>query len=531
MFTLLPAPAVLQRWLGGDTATYVFTTIALAAMTLALTLSWTQAHTDQRIEGSAPASTTSRWPVLLVAVAATALVFVTCRNWLDQILTIPLDPFRGDMLVVVREGVRRALEGRNPYTIYRIPWSVPLPYGPLLWGPYALPMILRVDPRVVTVIGELFLPVACAAAAIASAARGRIAAAAGALVMLAAIGLNVSLEQFTSIGHTPVYWPALALFVWLTARERWYASALLLGLLVVARLTMIAVVPVLLMAVWQRDRPRIAGVVTLVAVAVALPFLPFAIRDPRALLYGLYGSYQSVIKTTVWTDGTAAHTISITGVLLTHHLQRFVEATQAGLMIVVYATSWVLLRRGWTPVTLMGAALLAFSMTTLWPVFYFYFDVFLIFAAGILAEMPWLDARRSVTSLVRGWAVLVAATIVLVAVVGAVMLPLRADKPPIITWREAPGLATIPLVRRTASPAVVDVRIGESPQTPRQMNVALNGLPFGTVDLSGGEHVMLALPGSYWQIGANTLELSLSSPVKFREVIVRPTRSLQNARP
>ena len=534
MFALLAGPAALQRWLGGDTAPYIVTTVVLVVITLALVLSWPYEHDDQPLEISSPTPTTSGrsgWATTVVAAAAVALLFVTCRTWLDQILAIPLDPFRGDMLVLVREGVRRAFEGRNPYTTYHIPWAAPLSYGPMLWAPYAVPILLRVDPRILAVIGELFVPVACAASAIASAARGRLGAAAGALVMLGAIGLSGSLAQFTSVAHTPVYWPLLALFAWLTARGRWYAAALALGLLVVARSTMIAIVPVLLMAVWQLDRPRFAGVCAIVALAAVLPLLPFAIWDPRALVDAMYGVYQRVIKTAVWGDATVPHTIGLTGVLLSQHLHRFVEVVQVGVIIIVYGACWALLGRGRSPVALMGTALLAFSMTTLWPVYYLYFDVFLLFAAGILADMPWLDARLSAPSLVRGWAAVAAVSVVLAAGFGIGMLRMRVDQPPDIMWRDAQGLATIPLLRHKISPVTVDLRIGERPAGPQRMNVALNGLPFGTIDLSSSEHVILALPESYWQIGANTLELSPSVPVVFREVVVRSTRSPQPARP
>ena len=79
------------------------------------------------------------------------------------------------MLVVVREGLRRFLKGMNPYTIYHVPWPAPLPYGPLLWAPYAIPMLMRVDMRFLSVAGALFVPVSCGAAALASARRGRFA--------------------------------------------------------------------------------------------------------------------------------------------------------------------------------------------------------------------------------------------------------------------------------------------------------------------------------------------------------------------
>jgi hypothetical protein len=248
-------------------------------------------------------------------------------------------------------------------------------------------------------------------------------------------------------------------------------------------------------------------------------------------VYALYGVYERVIKTAVWTDATVPHTIGITGVLLSHHLNRFVELVQAGIMIAVYAMCWALLGRGRAPVALSGMALLAFSMTTLWPVYYLYFDVFLLFASGILADMPWLDTRVSARSLIRGWAAVATAAIVLAGGFGIVMLRMRVDQAPDITWRDGPGLATIPVLRHKISPATVDVRIGGSQAGPQRMNVALNGLPFGAIELSGSEHVLLALPESYWQIGSNTLELSPSVPVTFREVIVRSTRSPGLARP
>src|SRR5262249_35264855 len=108
MFALLAGPAALQRWVGGDTAPYIVTTIVLVVITLALVLSWPHEHDDQPVEISSPMPTAGRsfWGTTVVAAAAAALLFVTCRTWLDQILTIPLDPFRGDMLVLVREGVR-----------------------------------------------------------------------------------------------------------------------------------------------------------------------------------------------------------------------------------------------------------------------------------------------------------------------------------------------------------------------------------------------------------------------------------------
>jgi hypothetical protein len=528
MFALLSAPLTLQRSSGGDTAPYIVTTIFLMLVAAAVVLSWRNGQDAPPTDSSSRTSPTKHThyvaAILVTAVAAT-LLFFTCRAWVVQILTVPIDPYRGDMLVVVREGLRRFLRGMNPYTIYHVPWPAPLPYGPMLWAPYAIPMLMHVDLRFLSVTAALLVPVACGAAAIASVRRGRLAAASGALLMLGAIGWSGPLAQFMAAGHTPIYWPLVALFAWLVARERWRAAAVALGLLVVARTTMIAVVPVLLIAVWLRDRRRFAAACALVVLAVALPFLPFAIWDPRALSYALYGSYETIIKTVVWPDPTVPHTIGLTGVLLTHHLHRFVEAIQVAVMTIVYVASWVLMRRGRAPVAVMAVALLAFSMTTLWPVTYIYFDVFLMFAAGVLAGMPWLDTRWSTSSVVRAWAAAAALAVVLAAGFAAAILRQRANEPPAMTWRDEPRQASILLLRRAISPVMVDVQLGGAPIGPQRMGVAVNGASLGAVDIAAGSgHVMLAVPESLWQIGANTLDLSVAAPITIRAVIARPTR-------
>src|SRR6185295_10779799 len=150
-FLLLSAPPVLQRWIGGDTRAYVVTTLVLALIGAWLLASWGAHEPDTTLDGPRSLG----WPAV-VTVAATALVLVICRGWLRAILAVPIDPFRGDMLVVVREGLRNVWLGLNPYTIYHVPWAAPLPYGPLLWGPYAVPFSLQLDLRFLTIAGQLF---------------------------------------------------------------------------------------------------------------------------------------------------------------------------------------------------------------------------------------------------------------------------------------------------------------------------------------------------------------------------------------
>jgi hypothetical protein len=59
---------------------------------------------------------------------------------------------------------------------------------------------------------------------------------------------------------------------------------------------------------------------------------------------------------------------------------------QVLVMLVVYAAAWAALRRRQAAEPWMGVALLAFCMTTLWPVWYIFLDVFVFGAACVLVR-------------------------------------------------------------------------------------------------------------------------------------------------
>ena len=218
--------------------------------------------------------------VSAIAVVALSSALV---EWVGTMIA---SPYNADMLVVIREGTRRFLDGSNPYTTYRTydaPWEMVLPYGPLLWGPFLVPQALHADLRIVTITGELAVPACAAIAAAAEAMRGRVIASLTWLGLLAALILSLHLTAFTLMGHTAAYWPLLPLFAWLVTVQRWPAAAFVLGLLVVARTPMAAVVPVLLVTVWTRDRARAGRTAALLALPVVVLFAPFAVGRRRAV--------------------------------------------------------------------------------------------------------------------------------------------------------------------------------------------------------------------------------------------------------
>src|SRR5262249_55316926 len=78
---------------------------------------------------------------IIVVAAAGALLFATAYAWPRQILVVPIDPQRADMLVVIQLGIRRLLQGHTPYTMYQVPWPATLPYGPVMWAPMIVPYV------------------------------------------------------------------------------------------------------------------------------------------------------------------------------------------------------------------------------------------------------------------------------------------------------------------------------------------------------------------------------------------------------
>src|SRR5215471_4291400 len=230
-------------------AWYPLVTLVFTGLIVAIVATWPRGGQASHPHGGS-------WTAGAVAVASAAalIVVVAAYRW-TRILA--WQPYPADMLIVIREATRRFLSGRTPYTTYRTydaPWNMAMPYGPGLWGPFVLAQLLHLDFRFLTIAGELFVPVWCGAAAVVEWMRGRAAPSIAWLALTAALVAALDVQGFTFIGHTPVYWPLFPLFAMAIARSRWTAAACLLGLLVLARTTMVAVIPVFLWGAWTSDR-------------------------------------------------------------------------------------------------------------------------------------------------------------------------------------------------------------------------------------------------------------------------------------
>jgi len=480
-------------------------------------------------------STPGRSVWVTATIAAFLLIYRTALQWLPFVFAGPLDVNRGDMLVVTEAGVRRVLEGRTPYAMYHVPWEMTLSYGPMLWGPFVLPVVLHADLRVLTLICFGFVGAALVFAAARAAARRQWQAAAAVLLLAAGFAVHPSLRAFFPTGHTFVYWPLLVLFCALLATDRWTAAAAALGLLIAARSTMVALAPVFVIAAHQRQRLGWRTIGALAAASIG-PFVPFLIVDPRSVQFSMYGAYQKTIKGFVWTQTSwVQQTFGVTSLLLEHGLQRFVEPVQIVCLAIVYACAWRSLRRGHAAEPWLALALLVFSMTTLWPVTYLYFDVWVLLAASFAFRLS--PPPRALAALGAAFATILVLSTAAVLAAGsslhatydldvgtAAAAPMTGggfgtDQRVVegqrdFVWVEGTAARVrAPRASLTAATIAVDVKpFGDDTSQLQQMRVSVNGRAVGEpIALQPGwQTVSVVAPAARWTYGFNLLTLEFS---------------------
>ena len=312
-----------------------------------------------------------------------------CLALLPAVFAGPPDVYRADMLPVIEAGVREFLAGRTPYTTFEhIPWKPTLPYGPPFWLPFAIPVLAHADVRILTLVGYLTVVIACGLAATFLTASRNWAACAALATSALFLALHSDIHSFYPIAHSPVYWPLLFGLCVLLRAERWSAAAAVLGLLVSTRTPMVSLVPVFLMAAYHHRRLT-RGVLAWLVIMAAAPFVPFLLHDAARVQYAMYGSYGNTVKKAVWLTPDIFRTYGSTALLLERGLHAYVELVQVAAMLIVYAAAWRGLKARQNPAPWLAFALLVFSLTTLWPVIYLFFDVWVLTVSALaVANLP-----------------------------------------------------------------------------------------------------------------------------------------------
>jgi hypothetical protein len=322
------------------------------------------------------------------------------------------------------------------------------------------------------------------------------------------------------------------------AADRWLLAAVILGLLVAARTTMIAMVPPFMIAAHHRRTLDWRMLVAFALSAVG-PFLPFIAVDPHSVQYSMYGAYQKTIKGFVWSQTQwVQQTFGVTGSLLRHGLQRYVEPVQIVSLLTVYALAWRALRRGAPAEPWMTLGLLVFSMTTLWPVIYLYFDVW-VFAIGAFACRLSPPPQR-LARIAAGGAIVFGVAAAATLAAGSTLrgtLDVDVGSPAAAGMTgggfgqdksEADGQRTFVWVEGTtarvraphaglsAATITIDLRPAGGDAPPRQqMRVSLNGHAVGRVVTlePGWQAVSFPVPASRWNYGFNLLTMEFSQTV------------------
>jgi hypothetical protein len=480
-----------------------------------------------------------RAPAIVAALVGLVLLVTSAFRLLPHVFIGPIDSTRGDMLVIVEHAITLFLDGGHPYAVHHVPWDAPLSYGPPLWMPLIVPYLLRADFRIVTLAAQLVVPGCLFLAAAMRAGQYRIASAAVMLGAGAALAFNPEIARLYPIGHTQMYWPLILVFCGLLAARRWTAAAICLGLLVAARTTMVSLVPVFLLYLFGERALTLRRAAAL-ALAALLPFLPFVIADPGTVWYAMFGVYMKLMKGFVWhSTRWAVDTYGITGRLLELGLERYVEATQIAALLLTYALAWRSMRRGTRPEPWMAIALLVFSMTTLWPVIYLYFDVWIFIACALVASTQfWSSAEAPAGSGVVRTTVLLSALSLVVVLSTAAWRPGSAyaidvgsaaaagftgggfgrdeavvDEGRTVVWIEG-ETARIRLPRAGWTGAAIRVAIKpHAPQSgvDQRVAAALNGRPIGSARLQNGwQEVVFESRARDWFYGFNVLDLRFS---------------------
>lgn len=479
---------------------------------------------------------------LAIAVCLVGVILV----WLAQAL-LPvvfagrLDPERGDMLVVVDAGIREWLAGRMPYRLYYLPKEAPLPYGPALWGPYVPAVALHFDLRLISLLGILASIGTCLLIGTQGLFHRLWIPAVSALVPALVLAGHADVWAFYPIAHTPVYWPLLVLFALLITLRQWMWAAAVLGGLISARSTMVSLVPVFLMATHVTGL-RAWRPLLLIGLCALIPLVPFVVQDPGAIVYAFIGSYERVMKGVVWAQTNWAHrTYGLTSVLLNFELGRYVQPAQVLSLTVVYALAWLGIRARQAPAPWLVASLMVFTMTSLWPVLYTYFDVWIL-AVGFLSAVVFratVPSARVVSRSMSWLAIVALVSVVSVLAVGAYSTGRRyvidvgspasvsftgggfggdesvVEDDRTLVWVTG-RTARVRLPRAGWGAATLELHLkpfADTTSVPTLLVAKLNGQHIGGATLKNGWQV-LSVPTHrrHWLYGFNVLDLSVEFP-------------------
>lgn len=301
------------------------------------------------------------------------------------VASVPIDPARDDMLPLVQGALTNLLHGHSPYTIYHMPWELPLTYLPLTWLAYLPPFAAGLDIRLSNLFAELFI--GGALVGLAAVQRHRTTPHRRAawhalwheergLLLWAWLFLQPSSLHWFLSTTAPVFWVLLAwLLVWVLAGRHWLA-AVTLGLCAAASPLVSVVAPFVLLH-WLHTKgwrvTLLSGV--LAGVVAAVWVVPFALWSPQAFVYGTWHWFNDndLYPRLRWDmDNTWASMVGVSGVFWRRSLEWVLKPIQAVWLVGLLVVCWRGRATAHQIAPLVAAAFLLFVVfnPVLWPYLY-----------------------------------------------------------------------------------------------------------------------------------------------------------------
>ncbi len=305
-------------------------------------------------------------------VALAAFVVGSVLRYLNM-RHIPIEPARGDMLPLVQQAIASLTGGRDPYTIYSMPWQLPLTYLPLTWLAYAPTYLLGLDLRWTNVVAEVGLLAALGFVGRRSEnRRGEETA----LLLWAWLFLSPTVIHWDLTTTAPIGWTAIAWTLALAATSRRTLATISLGVSAAVSPLIVIFAPLIVLCWWRAEGPAGAARRAILAALLAgALLLPWFLWGPGPFLDGTVRWFNDLNRfpRMKWqTEHTWAEITGFSGLFWLWGLERLLKPIQAAAVILVTTIFAV---RGARPADLgrhAAAAFLLFMLfnPVLWPYLY-----------------------------------------------------------------------------------------------------------------------------------------------------------------
>lgn len=300
---------------------------------------------------------------------------------------VPIDPARDDMLPLVQQALNQLLAGQTPYTIYQMPWDLPLTYLPVTWLAYLPTYLIGLDIRLTNLLAELGIGATIVWLTLRMSSNS--SATPGnpddsdqpdcwhfPMLLWAWFFLQPTALNWSLATTAPVQWALLSLTLTLVIANRHLPAALALGLLGAATPLAAIIAPFVLLH-WLRAHGWwhtliLAGLAGLLAALFILPFLLWSPEHFRLGAWRWFNDNELYPRLRWDMDHTWARQVGFSGIFWRHGFVGLLKPLQAVLLaslIIVY-WRWGASVRQLAPVIVAAFLLFMVFNPVLWPYLY-----------------------------------------------------------------------------------------------------------------------------------------------------------------